>query len=432
MTAFSGDGSTEAQAPSSRTALRARPRAVDYVLQDDPETLAPRRPRPPVPIDRDFVLDNLRKLIRIDSRNPGLEDGAPGEWEIARHVETQLASLEGWRVELHDLGERRANVIGVRPGTADGPSLMINVHLDTVGVAGMRHPFSGETRDGKVFGRGAQDTKGGMAAVLGAARALAEDAAALAGDLVLAFVADEEHESIGTTDLVSRGVRPDAAVVIEPSDLDVCVAHRGFGVFRLRTRGRAAHGGRSDLGVDANLHMGLALAELDRLSERWGSKHRHPRLGPATLHVPLIRGGRGLYMYADECAADLECRTVPGQSASGVLGELRAVFSGLAESIDDFAGTVEPVLWRSPYEIDPDRPIVRAALEAAGQVRGEPAALIAHPWWEDSGLLGDAGIDTVIIGPRGDGLHTDEEWVDADSVVALAEILRRTAVSYCA
>ncbi len=383
-----------------------------------------------MPIDRDFVLEILRKLIRIDSRNPGLEDGAPGEWELARYVKAHLASLDGWRADVHDLGERRANVVGLRPGTAAGPSLMINVHLDTVGVAGMRDPFSGEMRDGKVFGRGAQDTKGGMAAVLGAARALAEDGVALEGDLVLAFVADEEHESIGTADIVAR-VQPDAAVVIEPSDLDVCIAHRGFGVFRLRTRGRAAHGGRSDLGVDANLHMGLALAELDRLRERWGSTHRHPRLGPATLHVPLIRGGRGLYMYADACTADLECRTVPGQSAGGVLGELRAVFSGLAGRVDGFGGTVEPVLWRSPYEIDADRPIVRATLDAAGQVRGEPAALIAHPWWEDSGLLGDAGIDTVVIGPGGEGLHTDEEWVDADSVVALAEILRRIAVSYC-
>lgn len=383
-----------------------------------------------MPIDRDFVLESLRTLIRIDSRNPALEVAAPGEWELARHVETQLSSLDGWSADVRDLGDQRANVVGVRPGTAAGPSLMINVHLDTVGVAGMRDPFSGETRDGKVFGRGAQDTKGGMAAVLGAARALAEDGAALAGDLVLAFVADEEHESIGTTDLVAR-VRPDAAVVIEPSDLDVCIAHRGFGLFRLRTRGQAAHGGRSDLGVDANLHMGLALAEVDRLRGRWKSTHRHPRLGPATLHVPLIRGGRGLYMYADECTADLECRTVPGQSADGVLGELRVALSGLAESVDDFEGTVEPVLWRSPYEIDPDRPIVRATREASEQVRGEPAALIAHPWWEDSGLLGDAGIDTVIIGPRGDGLHTDEEWVDADSVVALAEILRRIAVSYC-
>jgi len=384
-----------------------------------------------VPIDRDFVLDNLRTLIRIDSRNPGLEEGAPGEWEIARYVEARLASLAGWKANFHDLGDRRANVVGVRPGTADGRSLMINVHLDTVGVAGMRDPFSGEMRDGRVFGRGAQDTKGGLAAVLGAARALAQDGADLAGDLVLAFVADEEHESIGTTDLVTR-VHPDAAIVIEPSDLDVCIAHRGFGVFRLRTRGRAAHGGRSDLGVDANLHMGLALAELDRLRERWGSQHQHARLGSPTLHVPLIRGGRGLYMYAEECSADLECRTVPGQSAAGVLGELRAALSGLAEGVDDFAGTVEPVLWRSPYEIDPDRPIVRAARDAVELVRGEPAALIGHPWWEDSGILGDAGIDTVILGPRGDGLHTDEEWVDADSVVALAEILRRTAVSYCA
>lgn len=382
-----------------------------------------------MPIDRDFTLSTLQDLVRIDSRNPGLETGAPGERELARHVEALLGTLR-WEAELHDLGNRRANVVATRKGSGNGPSLMINVHLDTVGVAGMADPFSGEYRDGRVWGRGAQDTKGGMAAVLGAARALSDDDVDLRGDLVLAFVADEEHESLGTARLVEH-VRTDAAIVIEPSDLDVCVAHRGFGVFRVRTRGRTAHGGRSDIGIDANLHMGLVLVELDRLRRKWEEAPRHATLGSASLHVPLVSGGRHLFVYSDECTADVECRTVPGQSAEGVTRELQAILDSLRDRVDDFRGSVEPGLWRSPYEIDPERPIVRVVRAAADAVRGEPARIVGHPWWEDSGLLGEAGIEAVVLGPVGGGLHTEEEWVDADSVVDLAEILYASVRSYC-
>ena len=216
-----------------------------------------------MPIDRTYTLTTLRDLIRIDSRNPGLEAGAPGEWELAQHVSSLLREL-GWEAVLHELGNRRANVVARRAGTGSGPSLMINVHLDTVGVEGMRDPFSATCSNGRIWGRGAQDTKGGAAAALGLAKALTEAKRDLHGDLVLAFVADEEHKSIGTERLIQEVVT-DAAIVLEPSDLDVCVAHRGFGIFRLRTRGRTAHGGSSDFGIDANLHMGHLLVELDQL-----------------------------------------------------------------------------------------------------------------------------------------------------------------------
>lgn len=383
-----------------------------------------------VSFDRGFILATLEDAIRIDSRNPGLVATGPGERELARYVEGRLAEIDGWNTTLYDLGDRRANLVAVRAGTGGGRSLMINVHLDTVGVEGMDNPFLPEQRNGRVHGRGALDTKGGLAAVLGAARAMSEGGVALRGDLVLAFVADEEHESSGTVDLVGR-MRTDAAIVVEPTDLDVCVAHRGFGVFRLRTLGRSAHGGRSDVGIDANLHMGRVLSELDRLRRDWEHEHRHPMLGTAALHVPLMRGGRGLYMYAAECVADLECRTVPGQTADQVLNELRGLLDTLTGRVEGFAASVEPVLWRSPYEIEPDRAIVEAALDATRQVRGEEPRIIGHPWWEDSGLLGEAGVDAVILGPRGEGLHTEEEWVDLGSVAQLADILYRTALSYC-
>lgn len=382
-----------------------------------------------MPIDREFTMEILRELVRIDSRNPGLEPGAPGERPLAERLRDVLADI-GWGAELRDADDGRPNVVAVRRGAGGGPSLMINAHMDTVGIAGMAEPLSGELRDGRVYGRGAQDTKGGIAAALGAARALAEDGVGLRGDLVLAFVADEEHESLGTTRLLEH-VRTDAAVVLEPSDLDVCVAHRGFGLFALRTRGRAAHGGRPDLGVDANLHMSRLLVEVDRLRARWAAEHRHLVLGVPSLHVPRLRGGSRLYTYADECRADIEVRTVPGQSAATVLAGLRSVAARLGDELAAFEASVDLRLWRAPYEIAPDRPIVDAVLAAAEAVRLDAPRLVGHGWWEDSGLLGEAGIETVVIGPRGDGLHTAEEWVDVESVVELAEILRRSAVSYC-
>lgn len=380
-------------------------------------------------IDRDFTLQTLQQLVRNDSRNPGLEAGAPGEWDLAQQVHSQLAVL-GWSPELHDLGDRRANVVAVRKGSGQGPSLMMNVHTDTVGIQGMNDPFSAEFRDGRIWGRGAQDTKGGMAALLGMAKALAENAVQLQGDLVLAFVADEEHDSIGTTALLEH-ISTDAAIVIEPSDLDVCVAHRGFAVFRLRTHGRAAHGGSSDVGIDANMHMAHVLVELDRLRYQWKDVHQHALLGSANLHVPLISGGRQLFIYADECIVDLECRTVPGQSLQQVEQELQSILDVLHDRITCFRGDVEQVMWRAPYAIDPEENIVRTVLAAATGVRGQAAATTAHGWWEDSGLLGEAGIKTVILGPHGGGLHTSEEWVDAQSVIDLANIFYTAACNYC-
>ena len=379
--------------------------------------------------DHEFILNTLQSLVRIDSRNPGLEAGAPGEMELAGHVRSLLEAWD-YKPEIHNLAGQRPNVVARRPGTGSGPSLMINVHLDTVGVSGMEDPFSGAFRGGRVFGRGSQDTKGGMAAVLALARALSEGAEDLTGELVLAFVADEEKDSIGTADLVER-VRTDAAVVIEPSDLDVVIGHRGFGIFRIHTRGKAAHGGRPDLGVDANMHMVLALAELEQLRTEWEQQWRHPHLGAPSLHVPVLSGGRHCFVYSDACQAEVECRVVPGQTAEDTAHAVRRAVERATVGRADLNVRVEPVMWRSPYEIDPDRPIVRAALAAGTRVLAREPRTGWHGWWEDSGLIGDAGIDAVVLGPTGAGLHTETEWVDLESVVQLAEILLHMVREYC-
>ena len=380
-------------------------------------------------IDREFTIGALQDLVRIDSRNPDLEEGAPGEGPLARHVEAVLGRI-GWACERYDAAPGRPNVVAVRRGAGGGPSLMLNVHMDTVGTAGMADPFAGELRDGRVLGRGAQDTKGGLAAVLGAAKAVADADARLRGDLVLAFVADEESLSVGSAD-VARRHRTDAAIVLEPSDLDVCVAHRGFGIFRIATAGRTAHGGRPDRGIDANRLMGRVLTGLDALEADWSAGPGHPLLGTSSLHVPVLRGGSQRFIYAGECVAEVECRTVPGQTEESVRAALPELRDAAAAGGGAFSATLEAALWRSPWEIDPDRPVVRTVRDATTAVRGAAPAVIGHGWWEDSALLGAAGIETVVIGPVGGGLHTADEWVDAASVVDLAEILRRSALAFC-
>jgi acetylornithine deacetylase len=177
--------------------------------------------------------------------------------------------------------------------------------------------------------------------------------------------------------------------------------------------------------------MARFLVEIGRLNEEWRTKHRHPRLGAATLHVPLLSGGRHLFVYAGECTAHLECRTVPGQSSGEILAELRGVVESVGREVEGFQCSVDLVQWREPYEVDPEAPIVRTVHASVERVLGVPPRIIGHPWWEDSALLGRAGIETVILGPRGEGLHTDVEWVEADSVVDLAEVLYHSIIAYC-
>ncbi|MGH7506744.1 MAG: M20/M25/M40 family metallo-hydrolase, partial [Longimicrobiales bacterium] len=211
-------------------------------------------------IDREYTTAVLRDLVRIDSVNPALVPGAAGEAEIAGYVAEALNALD-CEVVVHEHAPGRVSVVGTLPGAGGGRSLMLNAHCDTVGVEDMDDPFSGDIRDGRLYGRGAYDMKGSLAGCLGAVKALREQDVTLAGDLLIAAVADEEHASIGTRE-IARLYPVDGAVVTEPTSLRICLAHKGFVWLEVETQGRAAHGSRPDLGLDANVRMGRVLARL--------------------------------------------------------------------------------------------------------------------------------------------------------------------------
>jgi acetylornithine deacetylase len=302
--------------------------------------------------------------------------------------------------------------------------------MDTVGIEGMTDPFSAEIRNGKLFGRGAQDMKGSIAAMLSAVRALTEGGIQLKGDLIFAAVADEEYGSIGTEALV-KSHNPDAAIVTEPTNLHLCLAHRGFCVFEVETKGRAAHGSSYREGIDANLHMGRILAELEKLSQNLLDREKHPLLGPPSLHVPLIKGGTELFIYSDECKISVERRTLPGETLERLLHEMETIIARLTDEDKRFNAHLKTVIHRNAYEISPDAEIVKTVTEVVSRVLGRTPDYIGHHWWEDSALIAEAGTETVIIGPRGEGLHSHEEWVDIQSVVDLATILAETAIRFC-
>jgi Acetylornithine deacetylase/Succinyl-diaminopimelate desuccinylase and related deacylases len=330
-----------------------------------------------------------RALVRVDSRNPTLASGAPGEGPCAELLRGVLASW-GFRTELHEAAPGRPNLVARIGGVTDGASrsLMMNGHLDVVGVEGMIHPpFTAEERDGRLYGRGSADMKGGIAAMCAAAWRAARDGAR--GEIVIAAVADEEYESLGTRALLARGVRADACVVTEPTRLAIMPAHRGFVWLEVTVVGRAAHGSRWDIGVDAVRHAGLLLAELDAYDAEVLPTRTHPLLGRGSLHASLIAGGIGMSTYPDRCVLKLERRTIPGESAADALEEVQLACDRVRARRASFAADVHVMVAQGPSDVAVDAPLVRG-LDAALRERGERVV---------GG--GDVGVDRCGVAERG-------------------------------
>jgi acetylornithine deacetylase len=380
-------------------------------------------------IDRAYTRETLARLVRIDSVNSSLTPGAAGEREIAAWIAESLRSI-GLSVDCHEPQSGRVTVVGRLPGAGEGRSLMLNAHSDTVGVEGMEEPFSAAVRDGRLYGRGAFDMKGSLAACMAAAKAIVDSGIPLAGDLHVAAVADEEYGSIGTSDLL-RHCRPDAAIVTEPTALDVCLAHKGYLWIEVEVAGRAAHGSKFQSGIDANMKMGAFLHELSRLERELRARSPHPLVGPPSLHAAVLSGGTGLSTYAASSSVKIERRPVPGETEAAVVAEIRAIADRLATVDPEFHAEVRPFFVRDPFEAREDAAIVRVVHEAAATVRGREPAHIGDTPWMDAALLQAAGVEAVVIGPAGQGAHAAVEWVDLESVYSLASILAESARRYC-
>ncbi|MDB4917025.1 MAG: acetylornithine deacetylase or succinyl-diaminopimelate desuccinylase [Gemmatimonadetes bacterium] len=369
-----------------------------------------------------------RALVRIDSRNPTLVRDAPGEQACAVYLRDVLDAW-GFRTELHEAAPGRPNLVA-RIGSGSGRSLMFNGHLDVVGTEGMIHsPFVPDERDGRLYGRGSADMKGGIAAMCAAAwRAAQQD---VGGEIIIAAVADEEYDSIGTKALLARSVRADAAVVTEPTRLAIMPAHRGFVWLEVEVIGRAAHGSRWDIGVDAIRHAGLLLAELDRIDAEELPRLTHPLLGRGSLHASMIEGGIGMSTYPDRCVLKLERRTIPSELTAHIVAEVERACTAVRARRPSFAASVKLLVTQGPSDVAVDSPLVRGLAQAI-ESSGDSTRVEGMSAWTDAALLNDAGIPAVCYGPGDISLaHAAEEYIPLSEIDRATDVLESFALTWC-
>ena len=361
----------------------------------------------------------LRDLVAINSVNPTLVPGAPGESAVADAIAAEMRQL-GLDVSVEEAVPGRPNVIGVLEGRAKGRSIMFCGHTDTVGVAGMNDPFTPIERDGRLYGRGTQDMKSGVAAMISAAGTLAQRGLA-AGRVIVAAVVDEEHSSIGADALVKNWTA-DAAVVTEPTDLEIAVGHKGFAWVEVEVVGKAAHGSRPKDGQDAILRMGRVLARLEALDRHLQLRSPHALVGTGSLHASFVSGGRELSSYPDRATLQMERRTLPGEQESIALAEVESILATLAHEDPTFKASARHLFSRPAYEVSRHHELPLAMSDAAEKAGCLPR-IAGASFWTDAAVLGHSGIPSILFGPGGGGLHSTEEYVVLEEVLKCRDAL---------
>ena len=372
----------------------------------------------------------LADLVALDSVNPDLVPGGAGEYAVAQFMAHWLrqANLD---VHLDEVQPNRPNVIAIAQGRGGGKTLLLNGHTDTVGVAGMVSPHAPRIEGNRLYGRGAYDMKCGLAACI---VAIAEAKKLnLRGDVIFTGVMDEEYAGLGTMSVAQKH-KADAAIVAEPTEMQLVIAHKGFVWFEIETHGVAAHGSRPDLGVDAIAKMGKVLVALDALNSQLlnHSTHPfHPLLKSGSLHASLISGGQEISSYPEKCLLQVERRTIPGETPEIAEAQINAILHNLKEADPQFKVVLRRGVDRAPMETDENGPIANLIKQHAQAITQHPTPVIGAPYWTDAATLSEAGIPAVLFGPSGTGAHAVQEWVDLDSVQQCMEIYLRVIRGFC-
>lgn len=375
--------------------------------------------------------DLLAALVACDSTNPSLVAGGAGEGAVAELVASYLERA-GLRVETWELAPGRRGVLGVLDGTGGGRSLLLCSHLDVVGSD--RTGFDPVLRDGRMYGRGTSDMKGGLAASMLAVSELVDAHPRLNGDVLLAGVIDEEWLSAGAIDLVdrlaARGGRINGAILPEATGLDLIVEHGGFAWWELISTGAEAAGDDPERGIDAIALLGRPLTGLVELDAELASRPAKP-YGRPCVHTSTITGGSQLSAYPGRCVVGIERCTVPGETIEQARTEVEAVLARAVHEDPRSNLKLETVVGREAISLARSERIVTTLAAAARRRLGSGPRIRGDMGWMDSGILVQAGIPCVAFGPTGDGEHTASEWVDVVSVHACADVLADAARLFC-
>lgn len=380
----------------------------------------------------DDVIALTKILVQIDSSNPDFgSTPGPGETAIAKFI---TAWLQHRGIENHWIEPTpgRPSVVGVVRGAGGGKSLMFNGHTDTVTNLGYDgNALSGDIVDGNMYGRGTADMKSGLAAsMLALASAKSKG---LRGDVILAAVADEESQSLGTEQVLKAGWRADAAITAEPTEMALINAHKGFALYEVDIHGVACHGSRADLGVDAICKAGYFLVELDRhaqeLQNRFGDDV--PETGAPNIHAGVIKGGEEIASYPALCTVHIERRTIAGETAETARLELLAILEKLAATVPDFKFDLRSTFSRAPFFIPRDHDFVQLVSKHASKAMGAEPTIKGERYWTDMALMDEVGIPGLVWGPKGYGLHASTEWVEVESVRQLAAAFIDITEDFC-
>ena len=368
----------------------------------------------------------LSELVAINSINRTLSAG-PGEREIAEFIARRLNDLQ-LDAAIHDVGPDQRNVAAIIAGKDRRRSLLLNAHLDTVGVDGMDQPFSLKRKEDRLYGRGTYDMKGSIAIMLLLADYFTRQVPPL--DILLTFVSDEEDKSTGMEYLVEHWLprvspAPVGGIFLEPTEEDIGVCHRGFTWYELTVTGRAAHGSRPEEGIDAILPLRAALNSMRDIQAELQGRDPDPLLGCASIHSSIIRGGSELSMIPSRSCLQWERRTLPGESPRDIGLELERILQAVNQHPGGHTAAGSAFFVRPPYRVPDDAEILRRIQKATPQSRR-----VGLPFWADSALAGAMGIPSILFGPSGHGAHAIDEWVSLGSLIRVYEVIKNLIQSF--
>lgn len=379
--------------------------------------------------DQEKLLTVLQELIAIDSINPTF-GGTVGEAKVADYLEAYFAPYSP-KVEFQQVFEGRNNILFHFDGDREGPPLVFEAHMDTVSIADTaRSTLKPFIEEGRVYGRGACDTKGSMAAMIVAISTLIDERGSLPLPVTFIGSVDEEYRAKGVYDLVERGIEAAGAVVGEPTGLDIIIAHKGVYRFSLECIGKSVHSSKPLEGINAVYKMMDVITAMQRELEPTYLKKEHYLTGGPTLNVGVIKGGNEVNTVPALCTIEVDRRVCPGEQRPDVEREFDQILETLKATDPHFEGRIYDRFYDPPLDTSEDSEIVQAMLLSCKEAN-RSAAIVGVPYGSDASKLAMAGIPSVVFGP-GDiaNAHTDHEYVLIEELVMAMEVYRNLMLQF--
>jgi len=386
--------------------------------------------------DDDELVSLLQDLVAIPSYN-GIENQ---ETKVAEYI-YNLFKKEGIETEITHVQDGRKNVTAVLKGKGKGKSLLLTGHMDTVPPYDMEDALEMKIDGDKLIGRGTNDMKGPLACMIMTLIAIKRADVELEGDLIFAGVVDEEEKSLGTIDLIEKGMKTDGAIVGEPTKLDICIAHRGLEWLEFNFEGKTVHGGAQAEGINAILRASNFIQKAEEKIVPKLSERKHPVTGTSTMNYGTINGGTQPSTVAGSCKMKIDRRWIPSEKYEEVLNEYREVLKELKEQDPKFKcemkvmdiSVMKEGYVHEPMEIDENHPLVETLVKSSEEANGRTPNKTYFPAWSDGGLLHTyANIPTLVFAPGDlETAHSKDEFIDRKELVPAVKIYALTAYNFC-